>query len=160
VIATPIEPRGGIARYHASTGTTALALTAQRVPGSRRQTAASLFKLPLDRAPVHAPAAGGSFGMKTVIYAARVLLPVAARPPGRDPAELRLQDLIASFPRRTAVGMALDSGDFVANLDAAVARADTKGFAARRAAVKARGRLLGIGVACFLETSRGAPNEG
>ncbi len=84
----------------------------------------------------------------------------AARKLGRDPAELRRQNLIASFPHRTALGMAIDSGDFVGNLDAAVARADTRGFAARRAAAKARGRLLGIGVACFLETSRGAPNEG
>ncbi len=84
----------------------------------------------------------------------------AARKLGRDPAELRRQNLIASFPHRTALGMALDSGDFVANLDAAVARADAKSFSARRQASKARGRLLGIGVACFLETSRGAPNEG
>ncbi|MBY0323827.1 MAG: xanthine dehydrogenase family protein molybdopterin-binding subunit [Reyranella sp.] len=84
----------------------------------------------------------------------------AARKLGRDPAELRRQNLISSFPHRTALGMAIDSGGFVANLDAAVARADAKGFAARRAAAKAQGRLLGIGVACFLETSRGAPNEG
>jgi carbon-monoxide dehydrogenase large subunit len=84
----------------------------------------------------------------------------AARKLDRDPAELRRQNLIASFPHRTALGMAIDSGGFVDNLDAAVARADAKGFAARRAAAKARGRLLGIGVACFLETSRGAPNEG
>ena len=56
--------------------------------------------------------------------------------------------------------MAIDSGGFVANLDAAVVRADTAGFAARRAAAKARGRLRGIGIGCFLETSRGAPNEG
>jgi carbon-monoxide dehydrogenase large subunit len=56
--------------------------------------------------------------------------------------------------------MAIDSGGFVANLDAAVARADTQGFAARRDASKANGRLRGIGVTCFLETSRGAPNEG
>ncbi len=84
----------------------------------------------------------------------------AARKLGRDPAELRRQNLIASFPHRTALGMAIDSGGFVANLDAAIERADTKDFAARRAAAKARGRLLGIGVACFLETSRGAPNEG
>jgi carbon-monoxide dehydrogenase large subunit len=34
------------------------------------------------------------------------------------------------------------------------------GFEQRRAAAKARGRLRGLGVACFLETSRGAPNEG
>jgi aerobic carbon-monoxide dehydrogenase large subunit len=84
----------------------------------------------------------------------------AARKLDRDPAELRRHNLIASFPHRTALGMAIDSGGFVDNLDAAVARADAKGFAARRAAAKARGRLLGIGVACFLETSRGAPNEG
>ena len=43
---------------------------------------------------------------------------------------------------------------------AAVVRADAGGFEARRAEAKARGRLRGIGVACFLETSRGAPNEG
>ena len=41
-----------------------------------------------------------------------------------------------------------------------MARADLAGFAARRAASKAKGRLRGIGVGCFLETSRGAPNEG
>ena len=84
----------------------------------------------------------------------------AVRKLGRDPAELRRQNMIASFPHKTALGMAIDSGGFVANLDAAVARADTAGFAARREASKARGMLRGLGVGCFLETSRGAPNEG
>ena len=42
----------------------------------------------------------------------------AARKLGRDPAELRRQNLIASFPHRTALGMAIDSGDFVGNLEA------------------------------------------
>ena len=84
----------------------------------------------------------------------------AARHLGRDPAGLRRQNLIASFPHRTAMGMAIDSGGFVANLDQAVAEADVAGFAARRAEARTRGKLLGIGVGCFLETSRGAPNEG
>ena len=84
----------------------------------------------------------------------------AARRLARDPAELRRRNLIASFPHRTAMGMAIDSGGFIANLDAAVARADLAGFGARCADSKAHGRLRGIGVACFLETSRGAPNEG
>jgi aerobic carbon-monoxide dehydrogenase large subunit len=84
----------------------------------------------------------------------------AARRLGRDPAALRRQNLIASFPHKTAMGMALDSGGFVANLDRAVAQADTAGFEARRAEARARGKLMGIGVGCFLETSRGAPNEG
>ena len=85
----------------------------------------------------------------------------AARELGRDPAALRRQNLIASFPHKTALGIVtLDSGNFVDNLDQAVARADAKGFEARRAEARARGRLRGLGVACFLETSRGAPNEG
>ncbi|MBI3197248.1 MAG: xanthine dehydrogenase family protein molybdopterin-binding subunit [Rhodospirillales bacterium] len=93
-------------------------------------------------------------------YITERAIEAAARLLGRDPADLRRQNLIASFPHRTAMGMAIDSGGFVANLDAAVERADMKGFEARRAAAKAQGRLRGIGVGCFLETSRGAPNEG
>ncbi|MFN4018307.1 MAG: xanthine dehydrogenase family protein molybdopterin-binding subunit [Reyranella sp.] len=91
-------------------------------------------------------------------YIVERAIEAAARVLGRDPADLRRQNLISSFPHRTAMGMAIDSGDFVANLDAAVAR--MPGFEQRRAAAKARGRLRGRGVACFLETSRGAPNEG
>src|SRR5882757_2164955 len=93
-------------------------------------------------------------------YIVERAIEAAARALGRDPADLRRQNLIASFPHKTAMGMAIDSGGFVANLDAAVARADLAGFAARRAASEAKGRLRGIGVGCFLETSRGAPNEG
>ncbi|MGD9880194.1 MAG: xanthine dehydrogenase family protein molybdopterin-binding subunit [Reyranella sp.] len=84
----------------------------------------------------------------------------AARVLGRDPAELRRQNLIAAFPHKTAMGMAIDSGGFVDNLDAALTRSDKAGFAARREASREAGKLRGIGVGCFLETSRGAPNEG
>ena len=84
----------------------------------------------------------------------------AARRLKRDPADLRRQNLIASFPYKTAMGMTIDSGGFVDNHDRAVVRADVKGFEARRADAKARGRLRGLGIGCFLETSRGAPNEG
>ena len=93
-------------------------------------------------------------------YITERAIEAAARHLGRDPADLRRQNLIASFPHKTAMGMAIDSGGFIANLDQAVARAEVAGFEARRAEAKARGRLRGIGVGCFLETSRGAPNEG
>ena len=94
-------------------------------------------------------------------YIVERAIEASARELGRDPAALRRQNLIASFPHKTALGIVtLDSGDFVDNLDQAVARADAKGFEARRAEAWARGRLRGLGVACFLETSRGAPNEG
>jgi carbon-monoxide dehydrogenase large subunit len=93
-------------------------------------------------------------------YITERCIEAAARTLGFDPAELRRKNLIASFPHKTAMGMNIDSGGFVDNLDRAVARADVAGFEARRAEAKARGKLLGLGIACFLETSRGAPNEG
>ena len=93
-------------------------------------------------------------------YITERCIEAAARTLGFDPAELRRRNLIASFPHRTAMGMNIDSGGFVDNLDRAVARADVAGFEARRAEAEARGRLRGLGIACFLETSRGAPNEG
>jgi carbon-monoxide dehydrogenase large subunit len=277
VIVSPLEPRAGIARYHADSETLELELTGQAVHGIRRQLAEFVFKVPADRIYLHAPDVGGGFGMKNFLYPEWILLlwaarklgrPVrwtadraeefvagaqgrdiaataklaldaagrilamdvemvanlgaylsgsgpgasavaastahggvydipaihvdvrgvftntvpidayrgagkpeanyiteraieaAARHLGRDPADLRRQNLIASFPHRTAMGMAIDSGGFVANLDQAVAQADVASFETRRAEAKARGRLLGIGVGCFLETSRGAPNEG
>ena len=93
-------------------------------------------------------------------YITECAIEAAARQLGRDPAELRRQNLIAAFPHKTAMGLTIDSGGFVGNLDAAVMRGDKAGFEARRAEARARGRLRGLGIACFLETSRGAPNEG
>ncbi|MFC7541802.1 molybdopterin cofactor-binding domain-containing protein [Siccirubricoccus deserti] len=71
----------------------------------------------------------------------------------------RRRNAIASFPYRSATGMLMDTGRFGGNLADLEVLADRAGFAARRAASEARGRLRGLGIACFLETSRGAPHE-
>jgi carbon-monoxide dehydrogenase large subunit len=92
-------------------------------------------------------------------YIIERLVDLAARRTGIDAAELRRRNLIASFPHRTAMGMTIDCGDFHANLDRALDAADAAGFAQRRAASEARGMLRGLGLACFMETSRGAPGE-
>ncbi len=93
-------------------------------------------------------------------YLIERLIDLAARQCGFDPVELRRRNMIASFPYRKALGTLVDCGRFAANIDDALALADRAGFAARRAATRKRGRLRGFGVACFLETARGAPNEG
>ncbi len=92
-------------------------------------------------------------------YIIERLIDLAAHRTGRDPLDLRRRNLIATFPHRTAMGVTIDCGEFHANIDRVLVAADTGGFAARRAASKARGMLRGLGVACFLETSRGAPGE-
>ena len=56
-------------------------------------------------------------------------------------------------------GLTYDSGDFAGNLERALATSDWNGFAARRKAAKKRDRLLGIGVANYVETPVGMPHE-
>lgn len=92
-------------------------------------------------------------------YLTERLVQAAARQLGLDPVALRRRNLIAAFPYRSATGMLMDTGRFGANLDELEALADRPGFADRKAASAARGRLRGMGIACFLETSRGAPHE-
>jgi carbon-monoxide dehydrogenase large subunit len=92
-------------------------------------------------------------------YLTERLVEAAARQLGLDPVELRRRNLVTAFPHRSALGMLMDTGRFADNLAELEALADRPGFTARRAESGARGRLRGLGIACFLETSRGAPQE-
>ena len=92
-------------------------------------------------------------------YVIERLADVAARQLGRDPAALRDANLVRAFPHTSALGTAMDTGRFRDNLAAVLLAADREGFAARRAEAAGRGRLRGLGAACFLETSRGRPGE-
>ena len=76
-----------------------------------------------------------------------------------DPATLRKRNFIRRFPYRKPFGAVLDCGNFGGNLDRVLAAADRAGFRRRRAEARRRGKLRGFGIGCFLETSRGAPNE-
>jgi carbon-monoxide dehydrogenase large subunit len=92
-------------------------------------------------------------------YVIERLIDLAARRTARDPAELRRRNIIARVPYRSALGMQIEEGEFAKNLETGLALVDHAGFAKRRAEAKARGKLRGIGVACYLETSRGRPGE-
>jgi aerobic carbon-monoxide dehydrogenase large subunit len=92
-------------------------------------------------------------------YLIERLVDRAARQLQLDPVALRRRNLISRFPYRSGLGVTIDCGRFAANLDEMVGRELTAGFAARRRAAAERGRLRGLGVACFLETSRGTPGE-
>ncbi|MEJ1979090.1 MAG: molybdopterin cofactor-binding domain-containing protein [Acetobacteraceae bacterium] len=93
-------------------------------------------------------------------YLLERLIDAAAPMLGLDATELRRRNLISRFPHPTAMGTTIDGGQFAANIGVALAAADHEGFPARQSAAGLRGRLRGIGVTCFLETARGAPNEG
>jgi carbon-monoxide dehydrogenase large subunit len=93
-------------------------------------------------------------------YLLERLIDLAARRHGFDPADLRRRNMITSFPYTKALGSVVDGGRFAANIDDVIGFADRVGFAARRAASEQRGLLRGLGLCCFMETARGAPNEG
>ncbi|HEY6519134.1 MAG TPA: xanthine dehydrogenase family protein molybdopterin-binding subunit [Roseiarcus sp.] len=87
------------------------------------------------------------------------LVEVAARETGRDPAEFRRTNFIRTFPHQTPVLMNYDAGDFPAALDKALAEADYKGLAARKAASVAKGKLRGIGFSAYIEACGIAPSS-
>ena len=92
-------------------------------------------------------------------YMVERLLDAAARRLGLDPLELRRRNVIREFPYQAALGSLMDCGRYAENIEDLERLADRAGFAARQAASAARGKLRGMGVGCFMETSRGAPNE-
>src|SRR5438874_6862303 len=100
-------------------------------------------------------------GRPEAAYAVERLVDFAARRLGVAPDELRRRNFIgpAAMPHTTALGLPYDSGDFARNLQDALSTADIAGFAARRAASKARGRYRGLGYAVYIEQSGFPPDE-
>ena len=92
-------------------------------------------------------------------YLIERLVDRAARRLALDPVALRRRNLISRFPYRSGLGVTIDCGRFAANLDEMAQRVLTEGFAARHREAAGRGKLRGLGIACFLETSRGTPGE-
>ncbi len=93
-------------------------------------------------------------------YTLERTLDTAARELGIDPWELRRRNFVTTFPWRSPVGEVYDTGDFGRVLARLEAEADAAGFPARRAAARGRGRLLGLGVASYIEAILGDPTEG
>ncbi|MBI4637093.1 MAG: xanthine dehydrogenase family protein molybdopterin-binding subunit [Candidatus Rokubacteria bacterium] len=72
---------------------------------------------------------------------------------GLDPAEVRRRNFIPPdrFPYTTMMGNAYDSGDYARTLDHALARAGYAALRSRQEAARRAGRLVGVGVACYVE---------
>src|SRR5580693_9242771 len=102
-----------------------------------------------------------SSGRPEVTFAIERLVDTAAAQLGVDRIALRRKNLVPpkAMPYRNSVGMLYDSGRYQENMDWAMDIADWKGFAARRRDAKRRGKLLGRGLANYVESSIGAPRE-
>ncbi len=90
----------------------------------------------------------GAFNMeRTMDFAAAQL--------GIDRFELRKRNFVKAreMPFKTSSGMVYDSGDFPGLFKDTLARADVKGFKKRKRESKRAGKLRGLGVACYVETT-------
>ncbi|MFL5068171.1 MAG: xanthine dehydrogenase family protein molybdopterin-binding subunit [Xanthobacteraceae bacterium] len=102
-----------------------------------------------------------SSGRPEVTFAIERLIDIAAAELGFDRIALRRKNLVRpdAMPYRNAVGMLYDSGRYEENMDWAMRLADWDGFARRRPEAARRGKLLGRGLANYVESSIGAPRE-
>ena len=100
-------------------------------------------------------------GRPEACYVLERLADEAARKLGIDRVEIRRRNLIPveAMPYTTPIGPVYDSGNFPNILEKLLAGADWDGFSARRAESEARGRLRGIGLAMYVETSGVAPSK-
>src|SRR5215212_1017979 len=102
-----------------------------------------------------------SSGRPEVTYAVERLIDNAAAELGMERIALRRKNLIKpkQMPYRNGVGMMYDSGRYEENMDWAMEIADCKGFAKRQREARQRGKLLGLGIINYVESSIGAPKE-
>jgi aerobic carbon-monoxide dehydrogenase large subunit len=101
-------------------------------------------------------------GRPETLYRLERVIDVAAATTGMDAVALRRRNFVsaAQIPYTNVVGQVYDSGNFRRVLDAALERSDWDGFPARRNAARARGMLLGRGLAYHIDTTSGLePSE-
>lgn len=92
-------------------------------------------------------------GMTFATFAMERMLDLLAARLDMDPAEIRRRNLIPrdAYPFSAAGGFLYDSGDLPKALEEALAMAGYERLKSERDAARERGRLLGVGIACYTE---------
>ena len=130
------------------------------IPGSYHIPAATLRALAVYTNTMPTQAYRSS-GRPEVTFAIERLIDIAAAELSHDRIALRRKNLVRpdAMPYLNAVGMTYDSGRYEENMDLAMRLADWDGYAERRREAARRGKLLGRGLANYVESSIGAPRE-
>jgi len=96
-------------------------------------------------------------GRPEAAYVIERLIDKAARERGVGPDDIRRVNFVQpqALPYKTQFGFVFDSGEFEANMEKAKQNADWGGFATRQAESRARGKLRGIGMSVYVESTLG-----
>jgi carbon-monoxide dehydrogenase large subunit len=100
-------------------------------------------------------------GRPEATYFVERAMDMLARELKMDPAELRRRNFIPKdkFPYATQMGAVYDSGDYDKALDAALKACDWKALVAQRDAARKDGRLVGLGLAMYVEVCGLGPSS-
>ncbi|HEV8584051.1 MAG TPA: xanthine dehydrogenase family protein molybdopterin-binding subunit [Methylomirabilota bacterium] len=101
------------------------------------------------------------FGMQQAAFVLERLMDVGAGRLHLDPAEIRRRNYVPreAFPFKNAAGMTYDSGDYRPTLERALAVADYAGLRAMQTRERATGRLIGVGLAGYVEVTGMGPSR-
>ena len=100
-------------------------------------------------------------GRPESIYCVERLMDAAAREFGVDSIALRKQNYVKpeQMPYKSSAGETYDTGEFAKVTDMALAKHGYDGFASRKQQSEAKGLLRGLGVAYYIESTMGNPEE-
>ncbi|HEX5477572.1 MAG TPA: xanthine dehydrogenase family protein molybdopterin-binding subunit, partial [Burkholderiales bacterium] len=98
-------------------------------------------------------------GRPEATYVVERLVETAAREMKIDPAELRRRNFVREFPYQTPVALMYDTGNYEATLEGAMKLADVAHFKDRKEQSLKRGKLRGLGYACYIEACGIAPSN-
>jgi len=106
-------------------------------------------------------------GHPQAVFCMERMMDIIARELGRDPAELRKQNMLTKeelpSDRGTEIVLAgkveYDTGDYPGCLDRALELMDYPAFRREQEAARGQGRYLGVGISCFVEETAIGPYE-
>ena len=100
-------------------------------------------------------------GRPEAIYLIERMMDELAAELQMDPVDLRLKNFVqpSEFPYSNPNGLTYDSGDYPATLRRLVELADYRELRAQQRRARAEGRLVGIGIAAFVEVAAGSPAD-
>lgn len=161
ILALKVESWSDLGAYQAQYGPAIQTMAGGRIMGGVYRIPAIVNRvhgIVTNTAPVDAYRGAGR---PESAYVMERLIEAAARSLGIGVDAMRARNLLtpAELPHANGLGLTFDVGDFPAVLERARQVADWDGFAARRADAQRRGRLLGRGMAYYVEIAGGGGSE-
>jgi aerobic carbon-monoxide dehydrogenase large subunit len=161
ILALQVETWSDLGAYQAQFGPAIQTMAGGRIMGG-------VYRIPAIHNLVHgvvtntAPVdAYRGAGRPESAYIMERLIEAAAHELGMGVDEIRARNLLlpAELPHANGLGLTFDIGNFPAVLERAKQVADWAGFPVRKAAAAARGKLLGRGMAYYVEIAGGGGTE-